>query len=71
MLVDNSNERGLIWMTGSQQFNLMKNITESLAGRVAIIDMLGFSIYERFDKADLQKPFLPKLRPLSILEKKG
>lgn len=71
MLVDNSNERGLIWMTGSQQFHLMKNITESLAGRVAIIDMLGFSIYERFDKANLQKPFLPKLRPASILEKKG
>ncbi len=71
MLVDSSNERGLIWMTGSQQFHLMKNIIESLAGRVAIIDMLGFSIYERFDKAALQKPFLPKLRPSSILERKG
>lgn len=70
MLVDNSNKRGLIWMTGSQQFHLMKNITESLAGRVAIIDILGFFIYERFDKAELQKPFLPKLRPASILEKR-
>lgn len=71
MLVDNSNEKGLIWMTGSQQFNLMKNITESLAGRVVIIDMLGFSIYERFNKANLQRPFLPELRPPSILEKRN
>jgi predicted AAA+ superfamily ATPase len=71
ILVDNSNERGLVWMTGSQQFHLMKNIVESLAGRVAIIDMLGFSIYERFDKASLQRPFLPSLKPSGILDKKS
>ena len=71
MISDNSDKKGIIWMTGSQQFHLMKNITESLAGRVAIIDILGFSIYERFNKANLQIPFLPKLRPNSILEKKS
>ena len=46
LMVDNSDERGRIWMTGSQQYNMMNNITESLAGRVVIIDMLGLSIYE-------------------------
>ncbi|GAB4234616.1 MAG: ATP-binding protein [Deltaproteobacteria bacterium] len=33
-------------LTGSQQFHLMKNIVESLAGRVAILELLPFSILE-------------------------
>jgi predicted AAA+ superfamily ATPase len=70
ILADNSNKRGLVWLTGSQQYNLMAHITESLAGRVAILDMLGFSLYERDDKANVQIPFLPSLNPPSILEKK-
>jgi predicted AAA+ superfamily ATPase len=36
MLVDSSNKYGKIWMTVSQQFNMMQGVTESLAGRVAI-----------------------------------
>jgi predicted AAA+ superfamily ATPase len=43
MLVDNSDERGGVWLTGSQPFHLMKNISESLAGRAGIIEMLGLS----------------------------
>lgn len=34
---------GLFWLTGSQKFKMMKNITESLAGRVAIFELSGFS----------------------------
>jgi predicted AAA+ superfamily ATPase len=41
--VDNSNEKGSIWLTGSQMFHLMQNVSESLAGRVGIINMYGFS----------------------------
>ncbi|MDR0646492.1 MAG: ATP-binding protein [Elusimicrobiota bacterium] len=59
ILADNSDKRGLVWMSGSQQFNMMKNVSESLAGRVAIMELFPFSIYEREDKAVLQKPFLP------------
>ncbi|MDR0723738.1 MAG: ATP-binding protein [Endomicrobium sp.] len=59
ILVDSYDKRGQIWLTGSQQFNMMQGVTESLAGRVVIMNMLGFSIYERFEKGDLQKPFLP------------
>lgn len=29
--VDNSEEKGQYWLTGSQQFHLMKNVSESLA----------------------------------------
>jgi predicted AAA+ superfamily ATPase len=71
MILDNSDETGLIWMTGSQQYNMMKNVTESLAGRVAIIDMLGFSIYEREGLGLKQKPFLPSSDPQSILKREG
>lgn len=55
--VDNSEEKGQYWLTGSQQFHMMKNITESLAGRVAIIDLKGFSLKE-IDNND-QLAFLP------------
>ena len=33
-LVDNHDERGLVWLTGSQRFDSMKCIPESLAGRM-------------------------------------
>ncbi len=33
-------------LTGSQHFHLMKNVTESLAGRVAILELLPFSVIE-------------------------
>jgi len=70
MLVDNSKENGQIWLSGSQQYSMMKNVTESLAGRAAIVDMFGFSIYERENKAPLQKPFLPSENPPARLSSK-
>jgi len=71
MLVDGSSETGQIWLSGSQQYSMMKNVTESLAGRVAVVDMHGFSIYEREDKASLQKPFLPSSNPQPLLSRKS
>ncbi len=43
MNVDKSGERGDYWLTGSQMFHMMKNVSESLAGRVGIIYLLGLS----------------------------
>lgn len=40
---DNS---GMFWLTGSQKFKMMKNISESLAGRVAVFDMSSLSSSE-------------------------
>ena len=58
MECDRREEKGLIRMTGSQKYHLMKNISESLAGRVAILDMWGLSLREwRDDHFDM--PFLP------------
>ena len=41
MAVDSSSQAGAFWLTGSQQFHLMKGVSESLAGRVAVIQLLG------------------------------
>ena len=71
IIADNTDKRSLVWLTGSQQYNLMQGITESLAGRVVIIDMLGFSIYEREGKGDIQKPFLPSPKPARILKRRN
>jgi hypothetical protein len=46
-MVDQSNKNGQFWLTGSQQFSLIKNIQESLAGRVAVLNVLGLSRAEK------------------------
>ncbi len=43
MSVDASKNKGDFWLTGSQVFQTMKNVSESLAGRVGIIELLGLS----------------------------
>lgn len=49
MIADKSNEYGIFYLTGSQQFHLMKNISESLAGRVSILELQGLSAREIFN----------------------
>ena len=59
VLVDSSDKRGQVWLTGSQRFAMMKNVSESLAGRLACFELLPMSLYERQDKAFEQRPYLP------------
>jgi predicted AAA+ superfamily ATPase len=56
--MDEQQNSGLIWLTGSQQFHLMKNVSESLAGRAGILRLQGFSQAERLGRPRTQ-PFLP------------
>jgi predicted AAA+ superfamily ATPase len=56
-----ANPAGAFWLTGSQKFSLMKGIQESLAGRVAIIDMLGFSRRELLKTPYTSAPFWPSM----------
>jgi predicted AAA+ superfamily ATPase len=51
--------RPSFWLTGSQQFQLMKGISETLAGRVAILNLLGFSSRERHRSYLDLPPFVP------------
>lgn len=46
ILCDESDETGLFWLTGSEQFSMMKNITESLAGRIGIMSLYPLSMNE-------------------------
>ncbi|MEB4589859.1 ATP-binding protein [Candidatus Thiothrix sp. Deng01] len=59
LLADKAKQPGMFWLTGSQKFHLMQGITESLAGRVAVLDLLGLSQAETDGRADTAKPFLP------------
>jgi predicted AAA+ superfamily ATPase len=59
IIVDRDKRNGLFWLTGSQKFHLMRGITESLAGRVAIVDLLGLSQAELGGRAAASRPFLP------------
>ena len=50
MLVDKNDAKGQYWLSGSQAFELMKGVTESLAGRAGIIKMNSFSYKEIIGK---------------------
>lgn len=43
IMCDESEERGLFWLTGSQQYNMMKNVRETLAGRIGILELYSLS----------------------------
>ncbi|OQX17696.1 MAG: ATPase [Desulfobulbaceae bacterium A2] len=55
--VDERKQPGLFWLTGSQQFHLMKGVSESLAGRVAVLRLLGLSRREILGKGGDAPPF--------------
>lgn len=44
--VDKEEKNGMYWLTGSQQFHLMKDVSESLAGRVGIVNLNSFTYTE-------------------------
>lgn len=66
--VDNSKAKGQYWITGSQQFNLMKNASESLAGRVGIVNLNSFT-YSEIVKNENNDLFNPdKLKKAAKIE---
>jgi predicted AAA+ superfamily ATPase len=62
--LDESKLKGQFYLSGSQQFEMMKNISESLAGRVGILTLMGLSLRELFNVSFLE-PFLPSSEYLS------
>lgn len=46
LLCDESEEKGQFWLTGSQKYNAMKNVRESLAGRVGILELYSLTKHE-------------------------
>jgi len=62
--VDRNRKPGSFWLTGSQPFHLMKGVSESLAGRVGVVQLLGLSRKEWAGRSRESRPFLPTLPEL-------
>ncbi|WP_017357764.1 ATP-binding protein [Actinobacillus pleuropneumoniae] len=68
LAIDKQKMSGLYLLSGSQAFHLMQNVTESLAGRVAVLKLQGFSLRE-IQQLDFSLPFIPNQDYLSAREK--
>ena len=55
---DPEKAKGMYWLTGSQKFELMEGVSESLAGRIGIFNLFGLSNREINGKDSV--PFLPE-----------
>ena len=67
-IVDEDKSKGQFYLTGSQSMKLMKDVSESLAGRAGVIKLLGFSMRELAD-VTYREPFIPTLGQISEKEK--
>lgn len=62
-MLTGENTDGMFWLTGSQKFSMMKHVSESLAGRIAVFDMSGFSHAEiEGRKAEIFHPDIENLK---------
>lgn len=71
MDVDGDRRAGAFWLTGSQQFHLMRGVSESLAGRVAVVNLLGLSRRELMGRGGEDPPFLPTASEVAERQRSG
>ncbi len=70
ILIDRDRTPGNWFISGSQQFSVMKSISESLAGRAAILSLPTFTYSERKVQRDLGPYLLESSYPEPLLHKK-
>lgn len=58
LAIDKQKSTGRFLLSGSQAFQLMQNVSESLAGRIAVLKLQGFSLRE-IQQINFYAPFLP------------
>ena len=58
IILDKEKKKGQFYLSGSQQFEMMKNVSESLAGRLGILNLPGISLRELYG-VSFREPFLP------------
>lgn len=68
LIVDESEKRGQFILSGSQKLELMKGISESLAGRVSIAELSGLSLRE-IHEVKFNRHFVPTDEYLKEREK--
>ncbi len=64
--IDEDRKPGQWILTGSQNFVLMQNVSQSLAGRAAVLSLLPFSLAERLGNAEKAKTPAQWLKWLNI-----
>ena len=69
-IVDEDKTKGRFYLTGSQSMKLMKNVSDSLAGRAGVIRLLGLSMRE-IAGVRYREPFLPTIERMVEMEKAG
>ncbi|MDR1796117.1 MAG: ATP-binding protein [Clostridiales Family XIII bacterium] len=58
IILDKEKRKGQFYLSGSQQFAMMKNVSESLAGRIGILNLPCLSMRELYG-ISCNTPFLP------------
>ena len=69
IVMDNTDDYGNFFLTGSQKLQLMEGISESLAGRVSVVELDGLSLREIND-VDFNQHFVPSSEYISAREDK-
>ena len=67
--LDNTESYGNYYLTGSQKLQLMEGVSESLAGRVSLLEMEGLSLRE-INGIDFNRHFVPNEEYISLREEK-
>lgn len=67
-IVDESNDRGMFILSGSQKLTLMKGVSESLAGRVSVCELNGLSLRE-IHHVSFNRHFIPTDEYIKTREK--
>lgn len=69
-LKNNECNKTLFWLTGSQQFKVMKEVSESLAGRIGILNLYSLSLSEILNNgSDVFNPSIENLKKKKIKSK--
>lgn len=68
IVLDNTEEYGNFFLTGSQKLQLMENVSESLAGRISVMELEGLSLRE-ITGVEFNKHFVPSGDYISSREK--
>lgn len=58
IVLDNTDSYGNFYLTGSQKLHLMEGVSESLAGRISVVELEGLSLREIYD-IPFTKHFVP------------
>ena len=68
IVLDNTDKLSNFYLTGSQKLQLMENVSDSLAGRISIVELEGLSLRE-INGVNFNRHFIPTEEYLAEREK--